>query len=100
MKRRVLLTTTLAALAAVRIGSAQQSGEVKRVGWLSSGTRPVSDPNPALSQSATEVAAFFEALKDHGWVEGRNLIVERRYAGGKAEQLPGLAADSWLSKWT
>jgi putative ABC transport system substrate-binding protein len=84
---------TLLVLAAAQIVPAQQSPEIKRLGWLSAGTLPVIGSNPALSRSATEVAQFFEALKTYGWVEGQNLIVERRYANGKRDELPHLAAD-------
>jgi putative ABC transport system substrate-binding protein len=93
MKRRMSLTPFLAVLIAAQVTAVPHSSEPKRIGWLSAGTRPVAGANPALSQSATEVEAFFEALKSHGWIEGRNVIVERRYAGGKAEQLPRLAAE-------
>ena len=37
--------------------------------------------------------ALFEGLKEYGYVEGRNLIVERRYAEGHAERFPGFAAE-------
>jgi putative tryptophan/tyrosine transport system substrate-binding protein len=92
MKRRVFLSV-LAVLAAADIGSAQQSADTKRLGWLSTGRLPVAGSNPALTRSATEVAQFFDALKSHGWVEGQNLIVVRRYADGRQDQLPHLAAD-------
>jgi putative tryptophan/tyrosine transport system substrate-binding protein len=94
MNRRVLLSIlAVAVLAVVRIASAEQSVEIKRLGWLSAGTLPTVGSNPALTRSASEVAQFFDALKSYGWIEGQNLIVERRYAGGKLEDLPRLAAE-------
>ena len=38
-------------------------------------------------------AIFFETLRELGWIEGQNLLIERRAAGGKAELVPGLAAE-------
>jgi hypothetical protein len=55
--------------------SAQTAPIVRRIGWL---TGTGSDP-PALLQ---EIDARFREL---GWVEGRNLLIERRYANGRAE---------------
>jgi putative ABC transport system substrate-binding protein len=41
----------------------------------------------------TVVDPFFQGLRDRGWVEGQNLIVERRIAEGREERLPALAAE-------
>ena len=38
-------------------------------------------------------AAFLLALKELGWVEGRNLAIERLYAEGRVDRLPGLAVE-------
>src|SRR6266487_1304525 len=59
---------------------AQQSGKVRRLGILTAGT-------------GNDWAVFFEALRELGWSEQENLIIERRAAGGKAELVPGLAAE-------
>jgi len=37
--------------------------------------------------------AFHEGLRDHGWIEGKNLIIENRYFEGHAERIPVLAAE-------
>ena len=37
--------------------------------------------------------ALLLGLRDAGWIDGRNLVIERRYAEGKLERLPGLADD-------
>jgi putative ABC transport system substrate-binding protein len=58
---------------------AQTTGKVYRIGWLSEGVRP-------------DEPAFLEALRGLGYVEGHNLVVERRYAE-KGEHLPALAAE-------
>jgi putative ABC transport system substrate-binding protein len=93
MKRRTFLSGITVLLATRGIVGAQHSGETKKVGWLSSGTLPVAGPNPISTRAAAEVAQFFDALKSYGWIEGQNLIVERRYAAGTTDKLPQLAAE-------
>src|SRR6185436_4471320 len=62
---------------------AQQPGEVPRLGVLPYGT-PETDPS---------VAAFRQSLRDLGYIEGKNLTVDYRFAGGKPERLTQAAAD-------
>ena len=76
----VILTISL--LAAPLAGGAQQTGHVRRIGYLS---EPI--PSPAI------VEAFRQGLREHGYVEGRNLLIEWRSADGKTERLPALAAE-------
>jgi len=64
--------------------TAQQAEKVRRIGWLGGPTRESAEPF---------VREFLRGLKDLGWVEGQNLIIEWRFAGGKAERLPDLAAE-------
>src|SRR6185295_4272153 len=59
---------------------AQQTGKGRRLGILTAGT-------------GNDWAVLFETLRELGWTEQENLIVERRAAGGKAELVPGLAAE-------
>jgi putative ABC transport system substrate-binding protein len=68
---------------------AQQKGKSYRMGWLS-GRSPTSAPH--LS------AALIGALKDLGWVETQNLIIDYRYAEGRSERLPALVADLLRAK--
>jgi putative ABC transport system substrate-binding protein len=75
-----MATLTLAVLLVPLIADAQQATKVHRIGWL----RP--DPEPALD-------IFRQGLRDLGYVEGQNLIIEQRYAGGSAERLRDLAAE-------
>ena len=64
---------------------AQQPGKVLRIGFL--------DPSTA-SGSAVLVNAFRQELSKLGWIEGKNLIIEYRFAENKGpERLPELAAD-------
>src|SRR5439155_25612978 len=62
-----------------RVARDQSSRQI-RVGWLSTGRHPFID-------------AFRQGLRDLGYVEGRNLVIEERYAEGKNERLPELARD-------
>jgi putative tryptophan/tyrosine transport system substrate-binding protein len=75
---------TLALLAAPLEAWAQQTGKVPRIGWLGGPTRETAQPF---------VRPFLQGLKDLGWVEGQNILIEWRFAGGRAERLPELAAD-------
>jgi putative tryptophan/tyrosine transport system substrate-binding protein len=63
---------------------AQQTAKVYRIGYLSAPTR-------ASVEQALQ--AFLRRLRELGWVEGQNLIIEYRWADGKAERLPDLAAE-------
>jgi putative ABC transport system substrate-binding protein len=72
----------LAALVLPLASEAQQVGNVARIGILRSGSPP--DPF---------VEAFRHGLRELGYVEGRNIVIEYRWANGRDEQLPALAAD-------
>ena len=85
-RRKLLVTLGAGALAfAAPPGSfGQQQGKVWRVGFLLPASASLSSPN---------TGAFLKGMRDLGYVEGRNLVVERRFADGKLERLPGLAAE-------
>jgi putative ABC transport system substrate-binding protein len=77
-----LLATFL--LTTVAPAEARQSGKVYRIGYLSSATlSPVNAPS---------VDAFRQGLRELGYVEGQDIVIEYRYAEGKPERLPDLAA--------
>jgi putative ABC transport system substrate-binding protein len=63
---------------------AQQSGKIPRVGFL---TAFSSTDYPLWREG------FRQGLRDHGYTEGQNVVVEYRYANGDPERLPGLAAE-------
>ena len=87
MNRR---NTGLALLGLLAIGTlpraagAQQAGKVYRIGYLSTPTRD------SVKQG---VEAFLRKLRELGWVDGQNLIIEYRWAEGNVERLPALAAE-------
>ena len=67
---------------------AQQSGKVYRLGQLSGGT---------ATSRVPLLAAFMGGMRELGYAEGRNLIIEHRYADGRFERLPALARE--LVEW-
>ena len=64
--------------------TAQQPAKISRIGILL--------PTSASVQSA-RIAAFRQRLRELGYVEGKNIVIEYRYAEGKLERLPDLAAE-------
>ena len=83
MKRSFTLLLIAAALGAV-VAEAQQPAKVWRIGVLVS-------TSPSLTASRDE--ALRQGLRELGYVEGHNIIMEYRYAEGKLDRLPNLAAD-------
>ena len=75
---------TLVLFAAPLEARAQQTGKVPRIGWLGGPSRETAQPF---------VRPFLQGLKDLGWVEGQNILIEWRFGGGRAERLPELAAE-------
>ena len=80
-----IVTLTLSLLAMALAATAQPAGKVHRIGWLATGVRPVG-PHPLLE-------AFRQGLRDLGYVEGRNILIESRFAEGQADRCPALAAE-------
>jgi putative ABC transport system substrate-binding protein len=78
--RRIITTALLLALLAVPLAAEAQQAKVFRVGVLSQ-----SSPPP--------VGTMQRALRDLGYIEGRNLLLEFRWAEGKNERFAGLAAE-------
>ena len=59
-------------------------GKVYRIGYLAGGTS---------TGRSTTVETFREGLRELGWVEGRNIVIDYRFAEGKLHPLPDLAAE-------
>ena len=81
MNRRAFVTGFGAVLAAPLAAEAQQVAKISRIGYLAL------NPNPHFQE------AFRQGLRDLGYVEGRNLVIEDRDAERKFERLPALAAE-------
>jgi len=83
MDRRDTVLALFALGAAPFAAEAQQAAKVARIGYLSL--------NLAASPHLRD--AFLQGLRDLGYVEGRNVVIEYRDAEGKPERLPALAAE-------
>jgi len=83
MRRRdLLLAWTTLVLAGPAV--AQPARKIRRIGTLGN----VSPADPALRVVWDQ---FFAALREHGWIEGENLVIEARWADGRPERYPQLA---------
>ena len=80
MRRRDFIRLLGGAAAGPVDALAQQAGKVWRMGFIAHGHEPFYD-------------GLFEGLREYGYDEGRNLIVERRYARGQAERFKEFAAE-------
>jgi ABC-type uncharacterized transport system substrate-binding protein len=85
MKKKITVLTLCAMLfAPCSFADAQQTGKVPRIGFL--------EPSTA-SGSAVLVDAFRQELSKLGWIEGKNITIEYRFAEQKNERLPELVAE-------
>jgi len=84
MDRRAFLGSLAGLLVAPLAAEGQSAGKVPRIGFLSA-TSP-SDRRPLLD-------AFRQGLRELGWVEGQNIVIDYRYAEDRVDRLPGLAAE-------
>jgi putative ABC transport system substrate-binding protein len=85
MDRRTFIGAFAGSLVIARpVAEAQPAAKVYRVGVLLGATAETVTPL---------VRALTEGLRDLGYVEGRNIVFERRYADGRVERLPDLAAE-------
>jgi putative tryptophan/tyrosine transport system substrate-binding protein len=85
MKKKITFLTLCALLFALSVSAqAQQPGKIFRVGYL--------DNSTATSQ-AVLLEAFRQELSKLGWIEGKNITIEYRFAEQKLERLPELAAE-------
>jgi putative ABC transport system substrate-binding protein len=84
---RVATVVAVLLLLASLVGEAQQVGKVPRVGVLAAGS-PAEAPN----------TAFFDRMRELGYVEGRTVVFERRFAAGRIEDLPALAVQLVTTK--
>ncbi len=79
-----LFTFVVLLVGCVGIVEAQQPGKVPRIGFLSA---------TSLSAIAARIEAFRQGLRELGYVEGKNIVIEYRYAEGKLDRLSELAAE-------
>ena len=85
MERRIFLAMVSGSLPAPPLAAeAQPTGKAYRVGFLSNGWSTASSQN---------VGALRQGLRELAWVEGQNIVIEYRWAEGKSDRLPDLAAE-------
>jgi len=90
MNRKIVffaLATVL--LATVSSAVAQQAKSVPKIGYLSRDLHPADSRAPV----ARNLEAFRQGLRELGYVEGKNIIVEYRYSDGRNERMPALAEE-------
>ena len=81
LARALLVSLALSILAAPLTADAQQTKKMPRIGYLSIASAPDTHEG------------FRQGLQELGYIEGQNIIIEVRYAAGKADRLPDLAAE-------
>ena len=85
MKKKITVLTLCAMLSSTLLSAeAQQTGKVFRIGFLD---------NSTASGMAVLVDAFRQEMRKLGWIEGKNIAIEYRFAEQKNERLPEVAAD-------
>jgi putative tryptophan/tyrosine transport system substrate-binding protein len=85
MDRRTFVGAVAGALLTLPLAiEAQQAGKVLRIGFLSLNSAEELKPR---------LAALRQGLRERGWVEGQNIVIELRFAEGKVDRLPVLVAE-------
>ena len=82
MDRRVFLDVAALAILSASITAEAQQARVYKIGYLGLAAGPV-----------PSTQAFRQGLREHGWVEGQNIVIEYRWTGGKTEGLLGLVEE-------
>ena len=84
-KTIALFAMALAILTSGHPAEAQQAGKVYRIGFLT--------PGSPVKSFKLRLTAFRQGLRKLGYVEGKNIVIEERYAKGRRDRLPKLAAE-------
>ena len=86
MNRKIFCLVLCALLFAIGVpADAQQPAKIPRIGFVT----PIGDPNAPGPQ----VEAFRQGLRDLGYIEGKNIVVEYRYTEGMGDRNPSLVAE-------
>ena len=85
MKKPGLLSILFVVVLLAVIAEAQQTAKVPRIGYL---LRTGDSKNPG-----PQVEGFRQGLRDLGYIEGKNILVEHRYIEGKSDSIPSLVAE-------
>jgi putative ABC transport system substrate-binding protein len=85
MRKKIIRLAVSAVLYALCLPArAQQPTKISRIGWLG---------GPSLSASSARIEPFRQGLRELGYIEGKNIVIEYRSADGKLERIPALAAE-------
>jgi len=84
VKRFLAFLAALALIVQSVSAEAQSTGKIHRIGWLASGSS---------AASLRFFEAFKDGLREAGWIEGQNITIDSRYAEGKSDRYPALAAE-------
>src|SRR5499426_2410786 len=85
MNTRIIVYLVAATLlSTVSIAQAQQPAKIPRIGYLQA---------PPASAVATRTDAFRQGLRELGYVEGKTIVIESRFAEGKTDRVPDLVAE-------
>ena len=87
-----IMSLALASLVWQPLVIAQEAGTMYRIGFLTLASQPDDEASP-LFDDAKITDAFFGELRELGYEENKNYMIERRYAAGEVDRLPGLAAE-------
>ena len=82
------LLIIIVALGAAAIGEAQQPKKVPRIGFVSA-----SSPQTEGASGPVRIEALRQGLRELGWIEGKNLVIEARWGEGKLGRSVALAAE-------
>ena len=84
MRRRVWLLVIGFVLGGATTGDAQEAAKVHRIGYVGLNSPPA---------NAARIDAFRQGLRDLGYIEGKNIIIDWRFADGEVDRLSALAAE-------
>src|SRR5690242_11479617 len=93
MKRREFIALLGAAAVSPLPALAQQRAKMRLIGYLDYGGGLSPGGGFAPFYDVYRRRPFLEGLRERGWVEGENVVIERRFAAGQADKLPALAAE-------
>jgi ABC-type uncharacterized transport system substrate-binding protein len=86
MRRREFISALVGASVRPLAARAEQPKKVPRIGFLATGSLESSEARAILN-------AFYQGLREHGYIDGENVIVEVRAADSKMERFPALASE-------
>jgi ABC-type uncharacterized transport system substrate-binding protein len=86
MRRREFISALVGASVLPLAARAEQPKKVPRIGFLATGSLESSEARPTLN-------AFYQGLREYGYIDGENVIVEVRAADSKIERFPALASE-------